>query len=511
MNSAYQRTRKPAAYPQGGFRLGNLSAWWMLAPIGLLALLTASLFDFLPDIAFGWEALPLLGVGILLFSVLLIGLGSSRTRSATAWRTGLVLWWFLLCSQEFFARFTSQEATASGQYAPAAYEEAIFWILILVALTIATLGSPGYLRNILSGRYGWLTLYVVLCIASTVLSPNLVFSLAWAFKLALVVLVIQLLSSQIKGYDDLRSFLRVTLWAYAFLAIVPTLQSFLNPDQAFGEGGRLGGILAPDEQSVLSGILVLLLLSLYSETRLKWPVALGGVGIVTMVLSGGKAGIAASIFCCMAFYLLQSKFKPAIGLLIGFVVVGIPLYLLTPFGRYMEKYMQSGQASSFTGRTGIWQGAISGIVQHPLLGHGFVATQFMSTHILDMPFAATNAHDSFLEALYNNGAVGLLLVLLVLAYIARNLWKAYRHPANLEGYGQLAAGLIAIFLDLLISGLVNATFAGRVRADFILLVGMVVISEVMVRIRDQAPADSVPEYSVEDGASELSWSEPRPL
>ena len=497
MDGTLARPAMGQARLRGGFRPGNLSAWWVLAAVGALMLVTASLLDFLPDNVSGWDLLPLLGVSILLFSVLLAGLGSSRTRSASAWRIGLVLWWFLLCSQEFFVRFTSPEATVGGHFAPAAYEEAIFWILILVALGIATLGSPGYLGNIVSGHYGWMTLYVILCAASTILSPNLAFSLAWAFKLGLVALVIQLLSSQMQDYDDLRSFLRVTLWAYAFLAIVPTLQSFMNPAQAFGEGGRLGGLLAPDEQSALSGILILLVLALYSESRLKWPLALGSVGIATMVMSGGKTGIAAAVMSCVAFYLLQKKYRPAIGLLVGFVVVGLPLYLFTPIGAYFDRYLQSGQASTFTGRTAIWQSAISGILQRPFLGHGFVASLFMSNQVVDMRFAATHTHNGFLEALYNNGVVGLLLMVLILWYIARNLWKAYRHPANLERYPQLAAGLIAIFLNLMINAMANATFAGRVRANFVLLLGMVVISDVFARVREQTSPDAISDESVE--------------
>ncbi|MGH9432798.1 MAG: O-antigen ligase family protein [Terriglobia bacterium] len=513
MGGAYQRPGERLATArsrhESGFRLGNLSAWWVLLPVGLLAAFTAFLFDALPDVALGWDALPLMGVGILLFAVLLVGLGSSRTRAASAWRIGLVLWWFLLCSQEFFARFTSQEATALGHYAPAAYEEAIFWILILVALSIATLGSPGYLGSIVSGRYGWLTLYVILCAASTVLSVNHLFSLAWAFKLGLVVLVIQLLSSQMHSYDDLRSLLRVTLWAFAFLAIVPTLQSFLNPAQAFGEGGRLGGLLAPDEQSALSGVLILLLLALYSESRLRWPVLLGGIGVATMVMSGGKTGIVAAMFSGTAFYLLQKKFRPAIGLLIGFVLVGLPLYLFTPFGGYLQRYMQSGEASTFTGRTPLWQVAISGIFQRPVLGHGFAASQFMANQLVDLPFAATNAHNGFLEALYNNGLVGLILILLILGYTARNLWKAAKEPSDLPGYPQLAAGLIAVFLDLLINGMVAGSFAGRVRADFVMLLGMVVISEVMVRFKaERARAGSLPSGLLNEPSND--WVETRP-
>ncbi len=493
LDGTYRGLGAARVQPEGGFHLGNLSAWWVLAAVGALALITAFLFDFLPDNFFGWDVLPLLGVGILLFSVLLIELGSSSTRAASTWRIGLVLWWFLLCSQEFFVRFTSPEATVAGNFAPAAYEEAVFWILILVALSIATLGSPGYLGSIVSGRYGWLTLYVILCAASTILSPNLAFSLAWAFKLGLVALVIQLLSSQMEDYGDLRTFLRVTLWAFAFLAIVPTIQSFLNPAQAFGEGGRLGGLLAPDEQSALSGILILLVLALYSESGRKWPIVLGGVGIATMVMSGGKTGIASAVFCGVAFYLLQRKYRPAMGLLLGFVLVGLPLYLFTPLGTYLQGYLQSGEASTFTGRTPLWQVAISGIFQRPILGHGFVASQFMANQLVDIPFAASNAHNGFLEALYNNGVVGLALIMLILLYIGRNLWKAFRDPCDLPGYSQIAAGSIAIFLNILMNGMVAGSFAGRVRAQFALLIGMMVFSECLVRLKgDESRQSSVP-------------------
>jgi O-antigen ligase len=480
---------------KAGSRWGDIPAVWGLGLVVFLALLMLALFNALPASFLGWEAIRLLAVGTLFVMVLVVVLGFSRERTAFPKRIGFVLWWFLICSQEIFVRLNTNEATTTGQYGIAAYEEAAFWVLILVALSIAALGNPRFLGDAIRGRYVWLNLYVLLCTASTALSPNPMFSLAWAFKLVLVALVLQLCASQIQDFEDLRDFLRVTLWGLAFLVMVPTIQSFVNPSAAFSEGGRLGGLLAPDEQSAISGILILLLLGLYAGSKKKWPVALGVAGLAALFLSGGKAGIAAAMFCGLLFYGLLGRLRAALGLLTGFVLVGLPLVLFTPLGAYLKGYAQSGDVSTLTGRTPLWTAVLSGISQRPIFGHGFVASEFMSTRLPDLPFAAIHTHNGFLEALYNNGAIGFGLMMLILLYITRNLWRAFRHPAGLEGYKVLAAGLITIFLDLVINALANASFAGRVRVQFILLLGLAVFSETLARLGNEQAAEPDAEQS----------------
>jgi O-antigen ligase len=96
------------------------------------------------------------------------------------------------------------------------------------------------------------------------------------------------------------------------------------------------------------------------------------------------------------------------------------------------------------------------------------------------PFQAGHMHNGFLEALYNNGLIGLFLMLMIHVVIVRNLWKTMRGEVSPRAQ-RLAIGSMAIYTNLLINGMFNATFSGRANSQFMLLLAMVIVSIRLVR------------------------------
>jgi hypothetical protein len=66
------------------------------------------------------------------------------------------------------------------------------------------------------------------------------------------------------------------------------------------------------------------------------------------------------------------------------------------------------------------------------------------------------------------------------AVIVRNLWKTMRGEVS-QRTQRLAIGSMAIYTNLLINGMFNATFSGRANSQFMLLLAMVIISIRLVR------------------------------
>jgi len=85
-------------------------------------------------------------------------------------------------------------------------------------------------------------------------------------------------------------------------------------------------------------------------------------------------------------------------------------------------------------------------------------------------------HNGFLEALYNNGLIGLIILVAIHLLIVKNLWRALKGPRDRNAQ-LLAVGSSAIYVNLLINGLFNATYGGRASAPFMLLLGLLVVSE----------------------------------
>ncbi len=131
------------------------------------------------------------------------------------------------------------------------------------------------------------------------------------------------------------------------------------------------------------------------------------------------------------------------------------------------------------------------ILQNPILGHGFIASRFIAVIHPDTPFGSSHMHNSFIEALYNNGLVGLVLIGIINFVIVRNLWRTIRHSVSSEPR-YLAVGALAAYVNLLINAMFNATFGGRPDASYLMLIAMVVISTQLLRMSRSLQFDGVP-------------------
>lgn len=454
----------------------------------VLSAATALVLWALPNDLLSWEAVAVVAAGSALPILLWLALGLSRGRAGNPKTVVLVILWFLISSEAFFMRFSEGEEAIRGSFAFGAYAEASMWILSLIALLVATLGSPTYLRRMFRGPYKWLSLYGLICLVSTVLSPQPLFSLGWALKLFVVILLVELYASHVSDADDITRFLRALFWAFALISIAPLFSALLDVS-IFGEEGRLGGYVAWGSATTEAGVLVLLAITLFcssqSSAQRKLLVVLGTAATVLMFLYGGKTGILAGVFSAFLFFALQKRVGLGLGLVVGIAAIGVPVILLTPLGTYLHEYRASGLATTFTGRTGVWAATFAAIWTRPVFGHGFMASKFLATAV-ELEWAAGTAHSAFLEVLYNNGLVGLALVLAMNAVILKNLTKVIRSSRAMPSIRSTAAGCLAIYANVLINGLPASVFGGRVHGPFVILVVLVGVSDWLVRANDRA-------------------------
>src|SRR5208283_2366280 len=292
---------------------------------------------------------------LIFFALLVFAAAYGRASSQPAKWLIFVVWWGLLVSEEVFS-YRSDIAGGSS-FATGAYDQAVLWIVALLGLLIILLKYPQSLGGLFQGDYKWVTWITLVSVVSCAYSPNPAFSFAWAFKLALVVLVVHICHQQISGMDDLRDFLNITVCGFFILVLAPTLRSVFEKDP-LGEYGS--GALeqrfreAPTEISAIAGLLAILCLMLYAPGRRRWPIWVGAVALIIMVVAGGKAGIIAGIVAGILFYALQGRFKAVLTFV---TVAGILIALalkFTPLADYMANYSQLGEGSSFTGRTDLW-------------------------------------------------------------------------------------------------------------------------------------------------------------
>lgn len=510
------QTFTPANRMENSFG-GLLGRFWPLLVLAS-ACCTMGVIVFLPGNLIGWSAIQIVGVAGLLMLILLgtlVGTDRLSKRMATTYRMGLALWWFLVVLEQFFPRRGTSDTVYAGEVALSAYGEAIIWGLIAIILVLIGVTRLEYLRGFFTGQFKWLSIFAVVCVLSAPLSHSLSFSLAWAFKLCLAVVLLRMLFSTMETATDVRRFLRVNLWAFLLLALLAVGQAVMGPGGPFGwttyqdvgttttdalgratvgDSGdadvRLNAIVHPVTVSEWSAIALLLGMVLYSLERRRKFLVIAVVAMIIMVVAGGKAAILSGLLSTILFFAFQKKLGKAIAVGIALGIVTFALVLASPLSEHLRHYANAGEASTLTGRTELWAIAVPEIEHKFLLGHGFMASRWVAEQI-ETPWDAGHLHNGFLEVLYNNGIVGLVPILFIHWLIISNLFFVMKRRPSREVM-LMAAGLLALYVNFLLNGMVEVVWGGRPSSFFMLFLALLVTSAFLRRIASSFETSETP-------------------
>src|ERR1700722_6609302 len=184
---------------------------WLLPALASCA--TAGLLLALPASLLSWQAVVVvIGLTAVLVSLWFV-LSASRERETWPEKSLLLVWWVLLVSEEVFDPFVlptfgveAAENAFAGRFSVAAYGELALWILAAVISLLCVLRRWDYVRGFWSKPYRWVVLFGLLCLGSGFYTPKPLFSLAWAFKLLVVILVVKAAASSLQRSERLASF-----------------------------------------------------------------------------------------------------------------------------------------------------------------------------------------------------------------------------------------------------------------------------------------------------------------
>lgn len=468
---------------------------FVLTVVGVIAIGAVLVFQMLPTSAFSDEGVTTGIVAGLFMVMLCLALAATRACSVdyalAQRRAGFFIWWFLLISEAIFDHMGDTVRSFEGSFSPQAYGEGLIWALSFLAVVVLSVGRPGYLRELFRAQNKWLSLFAVACLVSAVFSPAQLYALAWAFKLILVILLLQLCCSAMESLDDIVVFLRITMWAFFILSAAPIAVAIAYPETAF-VNGRLPDptFLSPIAASLM--LLAIILLSL--KRRTSYLIA-GFFGAGVMIFAFGKAGIAAGILSALLFYLLQRKLKVGAMLVIGLAVLGIAVASFTPVASYVHFYAGTQQAGSLTGRTDVWAAAAPAMRQNFLFGRGYLASYFAWAFAKNRLSTAGHLHNGFLEVMYNNGIVGLVPILVFFWVTAKNLLQSLgtasrNQRSRDQRWSQvylLTLGCVVMFVNLFLNGLFEASFGARAVSLFMLLIAVFCLSRLLLRFSAELP------------------------
>jgi len=489
----------------------NRSRLRALLPGASLAVLVALILGLGPIWLVSDGSLKTMGAVVMflvpLCLVLAVAKGRGLSPSQTTFTLGLLVWWFLLISDKFFDRISDVQNTFEGQYSVDAYGEVFVWVIAFVVLALISVAKPGYLGKLFSGSFKWLSLFVLSCLVAATYSPSPAYSLGWGFKLFVVALVLGLCTSCMEKLRDVRAMLWSTMWALLFICILAVAEAVADPTNMFqGIDGRFNA--DPVVLSGTAGCLLICALTLNSLHPRLWLKLIALFSVLIMIIAFGKTGIIAGVIAATVFLLFQKKLASSVGLLVGVVLVAAVLVTtITPLANYVSTYRGG---SNLTGRTEIWKSGIESIKQKPLLGHGYLATKFMWTTQRGgaVPDIA-HMHNGFLEALYNNGLVGLIFLLgihtaiLVNLFYAKRTVQKYQRASGSQEANTLIVGCFALYLDLLIYGLFTPAFGGRSTVHFMVFLSLLGLSMALRKCAEKVERE--PRVAVRPTAP---WREP---
>ena len=433
-----------------------------------------------------WESLRILAVGLVVLGSYYIPIGNPKP--------AFMLWFVMLIAECIFFRegdLNSSAAAYAGQFPTAAYGEALAWIMCFVAAVICSARVRGFLKMLFQGDYKWVSLFTLISVLSCVYTPRISLGVVWGFKLALVTILLLACSFRIRDYKDTITFLQYTIWSYAIIVLQPVIVAAMRGEM-FDEEGRMSTIVSPNALSPNAAIVLLLALTLFSNRKgeglHKSAVFLGLVGLLVMILAGSKTGILACVVAGAIFYIIRGRLGTAFTYIAGTGVLVTALVLTTPLGDYFHLYQDREGAESFSGRTILWKAVAPEIEHRPILGHGYMATEFLMFQVNAVGWAAPHLHNGFLEAAYNTGAVGLFFMLMILFVIPKNLYRVLRGVSKEDPLYRVAAGCFALYVFLVINGFFNSSFGGKCTSPFMVLIGLVVVSQKLVEWADAQSA-----------------------
>jgi O-antigen ligase len=179
--------------------------------------------------------------------------------------------------------------------------------------------------------------------------------------------------------------------------------------------------------------------------------------MITVTLAGlMQSRLLAGMLLIMLMLLVAFLLRPGRALVAGVAVAGVILLLDAVRGfPLLERFAElwhSGNGSLWDARIPIWETAWELFLQHPLLGQGVHTFSYVSADGIQVNWA----HNIYLEALAEQGIIGLGALLFLLGATCWLAWGKFRQS---EGDTRImAAAVLTVVAGLLFSGIFEISF-----------------------------------------------------
>lgn len=416
-----------------------------LTVAGLIAV-----FVIVPSAIYLNESSPVLAAGI----VLAVGI---------IWWAAKLDWW-----QRAFALTLTMGIGATSSIEPLAAVAEYGRFAAVALLLIATMATG---RGVESGRYSKLprrligTLIVILILAAASVAWSVVpveSALHVAALGMLIVIIRKLISHRWTNRETMVADFRAGYWILVASFVACLAAAAAGHGEAYNliGGSRLQGIFSnPNTMGQLAAVIVPLGWGLAREKRSR-GITFGLIpSVAVLLLSESRTAVVAAAVAVL-WMILRSSLKTLLTILYAGVIalIGVMATGWNLFGDTLERFGSTAGGDRLSGRLDIWGGTIDLIAERPF-GHGWqsapsVLTELSEAGILREDFSSV--HSSYLQFLFDLGLVGLLPLIVLVAYL---LALAIR--GNMSGIG---TGLVGVIVAGMVVQLAESAMFGTGQA-----------------------------------------------
>jgi len=360
---------------------------------------------------------------------------------------------------------------------------------------------PSFLRNARSSRLRSgsgltiLWLYLLVAALSTIYSVAPIVTGPKVIELATGMLIVTSLYLSPNPKASLKNAVSLVVMLELALTVAAVIGFFVIPGVFAAIQYRPGFLLATtlgapwwssNSLSAAGSVVAAYSLARYFEMpdrgRLKW---IGGFafGTVATVLASGRQGVA--MWVVAVGILLFIHRRRLFLWLIGPAALGLVLMNWDAIFSILSKGQPESSLLELTGRLQYWQSSIAAFSLHPWTGYGFGAGgRFVALSAIGEG-TRSNVHNGYLEALMGVGILGFIplftSLMIALAWSARQLVR------------KINTALAILIIPLVIHTSLDIGFGAWLKPDFLILAGVVVLSDLERAPRDVTePREMIP-------------------
>lgn len=426
-----------------------------------------------------------------------------------------LLWALTLVSAMVFRKRLAADITSDPLDGWAVFRVAVDMIVALVLLGRLALRRTHWLGSMFRGLVGAISVYGLVCLASTAWSAFPAWTLFKSWEYLVDVAVLASVLETLDSVEQYRNFFNWTWALYGLLLLSVWKDVLLWPKEAlYGEtlmqgaalGVRLSGVVplaSSNDVATFSSILAVLCLArLFPASEEEkydklWYTVLFLVSMISLVMSQTRAAIVALLLG--GFFILLFSKRGKLGALLTFIVA--PVVALGTMGgliwTFMERGESAAQISSLSNRTLWWGLAWQTFLQRPLTGFGAYVGRFVV--LAKAGFGITGTmHSDYLEVIVGTGIWGLIPLI---AALVGTWWLALRYVRDSwdPQERQLAHEGLAILALLALRSAFNNMLTIHPALPFLVILGYVEFLRRRRKAGIEGDADYVDGVAVAEG------------